>query len=255
MDLKELPPRSFQRHPWEIVRARFFARLVRENVAGNNLTALDVGAGDGYVAERLLADVPALAHVSCFDVGYGPRWLGETPHHPGMSFTAREPRGSHDLVLLLDVLEHVDDPHTILADVVARSLAPEGLVLVSVPAWNVLFSFHDRALGHKRRFSPIELHTLVRDCGLAIVRHGHLFSSLVLPRALMKLGELAVARRAASKEDRAVAETALASWHHGRAVTALVTFALGLDVAGTRLSSRLGIPTFGLSTWVLARRQ
>ncbi len=55
---------------------------------------------------------------------------------------------------MLDVIEHVEDDVGFVRDVVDGSLAPGGWVLVSVPAYQSLFSSHDRALKHFRRYAP-----------------------------------------------------------------------------------------------------
>jgi hypothetical protein len=255
MDLKEVPSRSFKRHPWEIARADFFVRLLREKLQGHDLTALDLGAGDGYFAERLVSGLPSIARTTCFDTGYQADWLKENEaRHPRLAFTARKPDDVHDLLVLLDVLEHVDDSRTTLVDAAQSVLKPGGFTLISVPAWQALFSSHDQLLGHKRRFAPAELRGLVHEAGLALVEHGQLFSSLLAPRALTKMRELLAKKPPSRVPAPAAIETSLGSWHHGPVVTTLVTRALSLDAAGWRLAARLGLPIAGLSTWVLARR-
>jgi SAM-dependent methyltransferase len=255
MDLRELPSRSFQRHPWEMVRADFFARLLRESLRGHALAALDLGAGDGYFAECLVKSLPTIERMTCFDIGYPTSWLeANRTRHPRLAFTAQRPDGAHDLIVLLDVLEHVDDSRATLADAVQSLLKPGGLALISVPAWQALFSSHDHLLGHKQRFAPAELRGLVQEAGLVVVEHGQLFSSLLAPRALMKARESLGKRPSSHAPATAAIETSLGSWHHGALVTTLVTRLLSLDAAGGRLAARLGLPTAGLSTWVLARR-
>jgi hypothetical protein len=110
MDLRELPQNAFARHPWEIVRADFFARLLREHVRGNGLSALDMGAGDGFFAGRLLGQVSSIARITCFDLAYSEAWLRDKAAGPtALSFTAVRPTSNFDLVVLLDVIEHVAD--------------------------------------------------------------------------------------------------------------------------------------------------
>jgi hypothetical protein len=87
-----------------------------------------------------------------------------------------------------------------------------------------------------------------------VLEHGQLFSSLLAPRALTKAREILGKKPPSQAPAAATIETSLGSWHHGRLVTTLVTRALSLDAAGGRLAARLGLPTVGLSTWVLARR-
>ena len=57
-----------------------------------------------------------------------------------------------DAVLLADVLEHVEHDREFMTDVLTR-LRPGGVVLVTVPAHDSLWSGHDVVLGHRRRYS------------------------------------------------------------------------------------------------------
>jgi SAM-dependent methyltransferase len=261
MDLKELPARAFARHPWEIVRANFFIHLLREQIPVQGKSALDIGAGDGYFAQRLLADFPE-AKLTCFDLAYDATWLhAKATADPRLAFTATRPTASRpdgrfDLVLMLDVLEHVEDDRAALLDAVASFLAPGGWLLISVPAGEMLFSRHDQLLGHKRRYSPARLRALVEESGLDIVDRGDLFASLLLPRALARLGEAVLDRhRDHASPTPPHIETALGTWTRGPLVTCAVTAMLSLDALCCRLAARLRLPFAGLSTWVLAKRR
>jgi hypothetical protein len=126
--------------------------------------------------------------------------------------------------------------------------------MLSVPAGEKLFSRHDELLGHKRRYTPARLRALVEEAGLAIVERGELFASLLVPRAVAKLGELALGRHYAKAAPvPSHIETSLGTWQRGHLVTALVTAALSADALCSRTASRLRLPFAGLSTWVLAR--
>src|SRR6185312_16486006 len=57
-----------------------------------------------------------------------------------------------DLVVMLDVLEHLEDDHAGLAAVLTR-LAPGGFFLATVPAFPMLWSSHDVSHHHFRRYS------------------------------------------------------------------------------------------------------
>lgn len=88
---------------------------------------------------------------------------------------------SADVVLLIDVLEHVDDDAGLLAHYVDR--VPRGTrFLLSVPAFRVLWSEHDEFLGHKRRYTLNELEAVARRAGLR-VRQGAYYFGLVFPLA------------------------------------------------------------------------
>src|SRR5262245_55093392 len=61
-----------------------------------------------------------------------------------------------DLVLALDVLEHLDDDVGAAREMLA-ALRPGGHLLATVPAYPFLWSRHDEALGHRRRYLRAQL--------------------------------------------------------------------------------------------------
>lgn len=75
--------------------------------------------------------------------------------------------GSCDLVTAFDVLEHVEEDHLVTAEL-ARVLKPGGTALIAVPCDMSLWSAHDEAVGHVRRYSEASLREVVGDAGLGI---------------------------------------------------------------------------------------
>jgi SAM-dependent methyltransferase len=72
-----------------------------------------------------------------------------------------------DLVTALDVLEHVDEDH-VLAGEIHRVLKPGGTALIAVPCNMALWSAHDEAVGHRRRYDRETLSTVIDKAGLTI---------------------------------------------------------------------------------------
>jgi predicted dehydrogenase/2-polyprenyl-3-methyl-5-hydroxy-6-metoxy-1,4-benzoquinol methylase len=68
--------------------------------------------------------------------------------------------GAFDCVIATDVLEHIEDDRAALAKLVSL-VRPGGLVLLTVPAGQWLFGYHDEQLGHFRRYSRRTLRALV----------------------------------------------------------------------------------------------
>jgi len=256
MDLIELPRQPFTRHPWELARARFFCDVVIDG----NLPArrvLDVGSGDGFLARGLVGELGGDTRAVCFDINYSSAFLSNPPglDNPALTFTATRPEGRFELLLLLDVAEHVPDDRSFLSDLVQRNLSTGGHLLISVPAYMGLFTKHDIRLRHYRRYTPASLECLVLGAGLNPIRSGGLFHSLLLPRSAQKLAEVARGIRSVPDLDSAlVGESKAASWTAGRLPTAIMTCALRVDNAVSKAATRLGINLPGLSTWMLARK-
>ena len=74
-----------------------------------------------------------------------------------------------DLLTCLDTLEHIENDAAALAEVL-RVLRPGGYALFTVPQHPALFSAHDRALHHVRRYRYEELRSRVLNAGFEIVR-------------------------------------------------------------------------------------
>ncbi|MFS8585198.1 MAG: methyltransferase domain-containing protein [Acidimicrobiia bacterium] len=231
------------RHPWEVVRARFFRSLITRHAGGTPpRRILDVGAGDGFFAGELSRETAGAAEIVCWDVNYRSEDLAaDLP--PGVVRTAEEPSGTFDLVLLLDVLEHIDDDAGFLDRSVLPHLAEGALVVVSVPAYQRLFSSHDEALDHRRRYSPGRLRALLAP-RLDVVERGGLFASLVPVRAAEVVRERLVGPPPSH---------GIGAWRGGPALTRAVSGALAADAAVGRWLARRGVVAPGLSTWAVCR--
>lgn len=77
--------------------------------------------------------------------------------------------GSCDLVTAFDVLEHVDEDYLVTAEI-TRVLRPGGTALIAVPCDMALWSAHDEAVGHVRRYTRSGLTEVVQKAGLSIDR-------------------------------------------------------------------------------------
>ena len=95
--------------------------------------------------------------------------------------------GTTDMVTLLDILEHVADEHPLLREI-SRVLRPDGLLMVTVPAFQFLWSEHDVALHHYRRYPKQDILHLLTDEGFKIVSASYVitfsFPLIVLYRIL-----------------------------------------------------------------------
>jgi SAM-dependent methyltransferase len=246
MDLIENTGASQRRHPWEQARFAFFRKVLGSaRLDADGMSFLDVGAGDGWFARQVAASAPGVAML-CWDTGYDTAQLpaGE-PAGGAVRFTPARPRGLFDVVLLLDVLEHVPEDRAFLADLIATNLRPGGRLLFSVPAWPWLFSSHDAKLRHQRRYTPNECRRVLGAAGLEIERSGGLFHSLLPVRALQVSAE----RVGLAGRQRHAGE-----WRGSAGVTRLVQGVLGWDAALSLVASARGWDVPGLSWWALCRK-
>jgi len=100
-------------------------------------------------------------------------------------------RARFDLLLLFDVLEHIDDESEFLQSVKFH-LADAGSILINVPAHQSLYSDYDRAAGHVRRYSTNQLVRVAERNGLkarALTYWGLPLIPLLLLRKMMSLAQ------------------------------------------------------------------
>ncbi|MEW6723096.1 MAG: methyltransferase domain-containing protein, partial [Candidatus Micrarchaeota archaeon] len=89
-------------------------------------------------------------------------------------------------VIASDVLEHIEDERAALAEW-TRILHPRGTLVVFVPAFMSLWSAHDDANGHFRRYSGSALRSALDSTGLAVRRLSYWNALLLLPAAIRRI--------------------------------------------------------------------
>jgi 2-polyprenyl-3-methyl-5-hydroxy-6-metoxy-1,4-benzoquinol methylase len=116
---------------------------------------LDMGAGIGTFAERVSAKG---YNVRCVEPDETQRRQIEEKGLPASASAEELEDNSVDYIYSLNVLEHIENDVEALR-LWTTKLKPGGKILVYVPAFNVLYSLYDKAVGHYRRYRK---RTLVR---------------------------------------------------------------------------------------------
>lgn len=138
---------------------------------------LDVGAGSGFFSKALLGRTAARS-ATCIDTGYAKDW-SEIHSGKPVRFQRTGAAADADLVLLMDVLEHVDDDVGLIRQY-AASARPGTRFVISVPAFSWLWGKHDEFLEHRRRYTLGDVLRLLTDAGLS-PRLGFYFFAAVFP--------------------------------------------------------------------------
>ena len=147
---------------------------------------------------------------------------------------------SFDLAASLDVIEHLEDDLAALREL-RRVVAPGGALLVTVPAYQWLWSGHDEINHHHRRYTRSSLLRVAREAGWEPVRTTY-FNSLLLP--------VAIALRVLDRFSRKTTESSLDLWVPPPALNWLLERPLALEAA---LIGRGGRIPAGLSLLVVLR--
>jgi SAM-dependent methyltransferase len=93
-----------------------------------------------------------------------------------------------DVVTCLDVVEHTPDDRATLAEL-RRVTRPGGLLLVTVPAYQGLWSWHDEVNQHFRRYDSSSLRAAACSAGLDVVTDTHFNSLLLAPAATVRVAQ------------------------------------------------------------------
>ena len=166
------------RHWWWRSREEYVMREVRKLAGGRRLRILDVGCGDGLAWNALgpIGDVEGIEP----DAGLLP---SDSPHRARIEispFPGRPRRERYDLILMLDVLEHIEDDKRALA-AAFDLLVPGGHLVMTVPALMLLWSEFDVVNRHHRRYRPGPLGDLLRQAGFEVLVDRYYFFWPVLP--------------------------------------------------------------------------
>lgn len=250
MDLSERHDARGARHPWETARLLAVEKLVRK-LGLREPRVLDVGCGDGYVITELQRRL-GLGQIVAQDAHFTDEHLREFAR-PGAIFTRAldDIPFRADLVLLLDVLEHLEHPRELLSDLCEKRVARGGHFLITVPAFPALFTQHDVSLRHYRRYTRRDLEREVRDVGLELIESGHLFASLLAPRALSAVKE----RLLPQSTPLPAATEGIGKWQGSALATRLLHRALVLDNELCTTARSWGVDIPGLSVWATCRAQ
>ena len=258
MDLVEARARGYEaavRHPWEAARVDVIGRLIRRHVTlGRGAIVLDIGCGDTFVVERLAAeyrDATFYAVDTAFTeelVEHYRARLNNPRILPFPSLEAIAPPLDEpaSLILLMDVIEHIEHDRAFLTGLRSRPyVGSRTTFLITVPAYQSLFCSHDTFLGHYRRYSNRTLRMALQASGFRVLDIGYFFSSLLPIRVLQVIKE----RVFGMKPDHDT--SGLVTWNGGEAASALMRQALVLDARMSLSLTRVGFRLPGLSNYAL----
>lgn len=276
MDLSERSTEPATRHPWELARAHAL-RSILARAGGSIGRLLDVGCGDGYAGlfvlglwstagggvvvgggggdDGLVGRAGAVG--GAIYVGYDRELTDEqcrawSDRARGIAFVNVAPSAGEtfDTVLACDVIEHVADDVELVRWAWSR-LVPRGRMLVTVPAFQALFSHHDLALRHHRRYSLSGLRATLDEAESPAQSSGYLFGSLLFPRLASCAAE--GLRRAAGKppvgygRPRGVGDWRLPAWS-----SQLIAGLLRAENRALVGLASVGVTLPGLSVWALS---
>ncbi len=183
------------KHWWFIGRKRIFSHLIQRivrHLGGGPIRSLDLGCGMGGMLDELAnagsacgTDIEQTALVHCRERGYAAVFKAHGEHLP-------LPDGSLDLICAFDTLEHIAAEQETIEECF-RVLRPGGFILLSVPAYQLLYSHQDKVVHHQRRYTDGDLARKLTRGGFRVTRLSYinflLFPAILPVLLLIKLKE------------------------------------------------------------------
>lgn len=201
MDICEVTTYSYDkinRHPWELARIKVVENILKPICSGKlNLNILDIGCGDVFVAQELSKSFPTISF-HCVDIAFTDEikkaLKNRIAKFPIAIYSSLDELKSKDkfkkanVILLLDVVEHIEDEVTFMKYLKDFSFVEKDTVfLITVPAFQSLYSNHDVFLKHFRRYNLKLLNNKMHSAGYRVIKSGYFFSSLLILRYIQKL--------------------------------------------------------------------
>lgn len=154
------------------------------------------------------------------------------------------PGDKFDGIIMMDVLEHIEDDRQFFNAAVDK-LKNDGTILVTVPAFQFLFSVFDTRAGHFRRYNRKQLLALLeqnRDVTVEKCHYFYLGLLLVLLVSMLK-------KTTSGRTER--------EWKYPgkHPVTVIVRWALNMDFRLNVLLDKIGIRLPGLSLTAICRKR
>ena len=172
-------------HWWYRARRDVLAALIKRKIALPPIARiLEIGCGTGHNLAMLSAfgDVDAI-EIDDHSRGIAAQRLGRDVGASPLPELSGVVDQSYDMVAILDVLEHVEDDRAALKAIAAR-LRPGGSILLTVPQYPWMWTGHDAASHHFRRYTKATLRKVAEEAGLKLDLLQS-FNSLLFPLAVV----------------------------------------------------------------------
>ena len=263
MDLKEAQLTDFNinnRHPWELARfniiLHFISRIIKK-YPDKIFTILDIGCGDTFVISQLSNHFKNLNFLAVdqefsddikkrYQKEYQERNVNIEFYNSVKELNTKSTEAKADIVLLLDVVEHIEDDNTFISELSNHKLISEHTnIIITVPAFQTLFSEHDNFMGHYRRYNQRSLLKLIKRNRLYPQQRGYFFFTLLFARFFSKIKEFIFGPSKLK---------GVGDYNQNRLFSRLLKLILIIDFRVMFALRKTGIRIPGLSTFVICKK-
>jgi SAM-dependent methyltransferase len=170
-----------KKHWWFQARKKIIDQIISGINFKKKNNILDFGAGSGVNLDMLrkhgLVDIHEQNK-------YARTVIKKNKNIKNLYSTLKIKNDFYDLILMADVIEHVKQPKKLLKDL-KKFLKKDGRILITVPAYQFLFSKKDEVLGHHRRYDKKRLKNELK--GFKIENISYFNTFLCVPIVIMTL--------------------------------------------------------------------
>jgi SAM-dependent methyltransferase len=223
-------------HPWKLSREYcILAQLKHKNL--HNIA--DIGVNDMYYTKKVQSFVNN-GKVYAVDIFFPEEGI-EKDGITCINDIEKLPENELDGIIMMDVLEHIKNDK-VFFNIAVDKLKAEGIILITVPAWQFLFSAHDTMSQHYRRYNRKQLLELLKHTNIKIEKCHYFYTSLFLARLFMFKNE---------KFDGNEIE-----WKYSEKniITIFVKTILDIDYWINKVLDKIGIHLPGLSIMAVCRK-
>jgi 2-polyprenyl-3-methyl-5-hydroxy-6-metoxy-1,4-benzoquinol methylase len=236
-----------QKHFWQIGRKAIVLEVLKRNIS--NLAScrmLEIGCGDGSVLAYLRQNGINIEGADIFMEGL--KFCQQRAYSFVLYQTdilALPFHNGFDIIGIFDVLEHIDNDEKALLEI-NQALKPRGNLILTVPAHRFLWSYHDEAANHRRRYGKRQLVTELERNGFIIKKISYYVSFLFPLFVAIRLVNKLFRKKGTKRNISASIEF--------KTIPIINIIFLGLMRLEKQLIGRLDLP-FGASLVVLAEKR
>lgn len=174
-------------HWWWEGRRQLLYQLLAQQQTNK---VLDIGCGTGETLTYLKKTFPNIKVYGVDQSAMAVKYAQSRRHknvYRGNALKLPFKDNTFDAVLLLDVVEHIKDDVKALCEA-KRVLKTTGVIIITSPALNFIWSDHDTNQGHQRRYTKSSLNELAKKCQLQVIYLGYFnffLSPLIIPIRLL----------------------------------------------------------------------
>ena len=168
-------------HWWFQARKKIIDQIISNNISKKNNNILDFGSGSGVNLDIL----KKYGSVDVHEKNKFARSILKKDKNVKTIFSnLKLKKNYYDIILLADVIEHIEKPKILIKNL-KKFLKKDGQLLITVPAYQFLFSKKDEVLGHYRRYNMNTLKKELKE--FKIVNISYFITFLSLPIIILTI--------------------------------------------------------------------